>query len=119
MRTAALIRSSLRHYWRTHAAVVFGVATAVAVLAGSLVVGESVRASLARMALGRLGRIAAAVSSPRFFREDLAGAASPAAVPLVALQGAVTAAEGGRRAGEVLVYGVDARFFGLQGVDTP
>ena len=41
-----LIRRGLRHYWRTNAAVVLGVATAVAVLAGSLVVGDSVRGSL-------------------------------------------------------------------------
>ena len=104
MRSSALIHSSLRHYWRTNAAVVLGVATAVAVLAGSLLVGESVRASLARMALGRLGRVSETVTSPRFFREDLAqrlgdgtpGAASAAAAPLLALRGTVSGGAGGR-----------------------
>lgn len=119
MRSGALILSSLRHYWRTNAAVVLGVATAVAVLAGSLLVGESVRASLARMALDRLGRVGETLTSPRFFGEDLAGRLDAGATPLLVLRGTVSAAEGGRRAGEVLVYGVDERFFALQGVDAP
>jgi ABC-type lipoprotein release transport system permease subunit len=119
MRPGLLIRSSLRHYWRTNAAVVLGVATAVAVLAGSLLVGESVRASLARMALDRLGRVGETVTSPRPFGEDLAGRIGAGAAPLLALRGTVSAAEGGRRAGDVLVYGVDERFFALQGVAAP
>jgi ABC-type antimicrobial peptide transport system permease subunit len=128
MQGSWLIRASLRHYWRTNAAVVLGVATAVAVLAGSLLVGESVRASLARLAVARLGRVTEAVSSPRFFREALAaelatqaGFAERHAVetPLLALRGVVSRVEGGRRAEDVLVYGVDERFFRLHGVRAP
>ena len=55
MKAATLRTRSLRHYWRTNAAVVLGVATAVAVLAGSLLVGESVRASLAEPGPGPPG----------------------------------------------------------------
>src|SRR5437867_2391752 len=40
MRPATLVLRSLRHFWRTNLAVVLGVATAVAVLAGALLVGE-------------------------------------------------------------------------------
>ena len=47
LQTLRLVHRSLAHYWRTNVAVVIGVAIAVAVLAGALLVGESVRASLA------------------------------------------------------------------------
>src|SRR5215207_746379 len=52
----SLIVNSLRYYWRTNLAVVIGVATAVAVLAGALLVGDSVRGSLRDLVVGRLGK---------------------------------------------------------------
>ena len=52
MQTSTLIKRNLIHYWRTNLAVVLGVATAVAVLAGALLVGDSVRASLRDLFLG-------------------------------------------------------------------
>lgn len=126
MNTATLRNRSLRHYWRTNAAVVMGVATAVAVLAGSLLVGESVRASLANLALERLGQVSESVTSQRFFREALAEDLTTAfkdryqaASPLIALQGSVSKPDGGQRAGDVFVYGVDARFFELNGFEPP
>ena len=51
----ALALRSLRYYWRTNLAVVAGVAVAVSVLAGALVVGASVKASLRELAVSRLG----------------------------------------------------------------
>ncbi|HVR69779.1 MAG TPA: ABC transporter permease [Vicinamibacteria bacterium] len=128
MRPSTLLARSLRHYWRTHVAVVAGVATAVAVLTGALVVGDSVRASLRGLAEQRLGRADVAVRGARFFREDLAReiAARPAfagsfvaAAPLVALQGALTHEASGRRASGVAVYGVDERFWTLHGLRAP
>jgi ABC-type lipoprotein release transport system permease subunit len=121
MRPRTLVARSLVHYWRSNLAVVLGVATAAAVLGGALVVGDSVRASLARTALERLGRATHAVESARFFREDLARdlSARPeiaAACPVVALDGVATHASSGRRAGDVLVYGVDDRYWAFQGV---
>jgi ABC-type antimicrobial peptide transport system permease subunit len=116
MRGAHLARRSLRHFWRTNAAVVLGVATAVAVLSGSLVVGASVRASLADLALARLGRTHAAVTSSRPLREALGQPDSP---PLLALRGSVARQDGTRRASDVLVYGVDARFFAFHGLPAP
>ena len=125
MRLQTLRRRSLFHFWRTNVAVVLGVATAVAVLAGSLLVGESVRESLRRLALARLGRTSLAVESPQFFREALADSlrAQPAfsrqfsaAAPLLALPGTVAHQASGRQAVGVLVYGVDARFFAFHGV---
>ena len=109
--TATTLRNrSLRHYWRTNLAVVFGVAIAVAVLAGALMVGVSVRASLRDLVLERLGRTDQVVLAQGFFREELAKAFGEA-VPLVAMEGFVSAQESGRRASRVQVYAVDDRFF--------
>ena len=43
MRTTQLIKRSLSYYWQTNLVVVLGVAIAVSVLAGALLIGESVR----------------------------------------------------------------------------
>src|SRR5688500_2777510 len=110
MKASTLRRRSLRHYWRTNLAVVGGVAIAVAVLAGALMVGVSVRASLRDLALQRLGKTDRVVLSQGFFREQLAGVFGHA-VPLIVAEGFVTAQESGRRASRVQVYGVDDRFW--------
>ena len=114
-----LVRRGLGHHWRVHAAVVLGVATAVAVLGGALLVGESVRASLRAIALGRLGGVAHVVRSSGFFREALAGevghAARVAAAPVIAVTGVVAEEGSGRRASKVRVFGVDDRFWTLHG----
>lgn len=100
----------LRHHRRTNLAVVAGVATAVAVLAGALLVGDSVRSSLRRLALERLGRVESVVNAATLFREELA-ASFPDAAPALVLEGVVTAQGSGRRAMGVAVYGVDERFW--------
>ena len=120
MRTLDLVRRGLFHFWRTNLAVVLGVATAVAVLAGALLVGDSVRGSLRDLVLQRLGRADLAVVSSEFFREafaadlqadpDFASSFSGIA-PLVVMQGLVTDQASGRRASHVAVYGVDDRFW--------
>ncbi|MCA1629499.1 MAG: ABC transporter permease, partial [Acidobacteria bacterium] len=131
MKTTTLIRRSLRYHWRTNAAVVAGVGVAVAVLAGALVVGDSVRASLRDLFLGRLGKTEAVVSATSFFRERLADdlvasgklkeAGFDAACPVVVLDGVVTHEETRGRASGVAVYGVDERFWKFHGaqVTTP
>jgi ABC-type lipoprotein release transport system permease subunit len=128
MSPATLLRRSLQHYWRTNLAVVLGVATAVAVLTGALLVGDSVRASLRALVAQRLGRADVALRSSRFFREDLArelearpgfAASFKAVAPLVTLEGALTHEATGRRATRVLVYGVDERFWRFHGQPAP
>ena len=120
MTFAALVRRSLRYHWRTNVAVCLGVAAAVAVLAGALVVGDSVRGSLRDLALGRLGRTDSVVSSALFFREELAGELASAtgrgAAPLLTSTALVTHEPSGRRASGVLVYGVDERFWQFHGL---
>jgi hypothetical protein len=120
-----LLWRGLAYYWRTHLAVAAGAATAVAVLAGALVVGDSVRGSLRDLALGRLGRADFAVLSTGFFREALADdlRRAPAfagrfgdVTPLIIAPAFVTAQVSGRRAGQVMAYGVDDRFWRFHGV---
>jgi putative ABC transport system permease protein len=110
----SLVRRSLVYYWRTNLAVILGVATAVAVLSGALLVGDSVRASLRDLALSRLGKTEAVVTSAQFFREQLASEVAGAA-PLIVMQGVVTNEKNGHRASKVAVYGVDDRFFQFNG----
>lgn len=127
MQARQLVVRGLIYYWRTNLAMVAGVATAVAVLAGALLVGGSVRDSLRDLVVQRLGRADHIVASSAFFREALAddlrrvddfGAAFDGAVPLIVTPGFVTWQESGRRVGEVRVYGVDDRFWQFHRVGT-
>ena len=120
-----LVRRGLSHYWRTNLAVVAGVATAVAVLSGALLVGDSVRGSLRDLVVDRLGRTDRAVFASGFFREQFAAdlqndpafrQAFASAVPLVIMQGSVSEQDSGRRASQVAVYGVDDRFWQFHGL---
>src|SRR5688572_8509329 len=115
MKSAVLRRRSLSHYWRTNLAVVAGVAIAVAVLAGALMVGVSVRASLRDLVLQRLGQTNHVVLGEGFFREELSAAFGHAA-PLIVAEGFVSAQESGRRASRVQVYAIDDRFWKFHGV---
>ena len=69
---SALLWRSLRHTARSYWPVLLGVATATAVIAGALLVGDSVRGSLRTMTLERLGQVESAVLAPTFLTEDLA-----------------------------------------------
>lgn len=121
MQTFQLLRRSLTYYWRTNLVVVFGVATAVAVLSGALLVGDSVRASLRDLFVQRLGQTDQVITSTGFFRDQLASdiqndsqfaaAGFAAACPLIALQGTVTHEPSKRIASGIKVYGVDERFW--------
>lgn len=123
MKLSTLVTNSVRYHWRTNLAVALGVAAAVAVLAGALVVGDSVRGSLRDLALGRLGRTDLVVSSLGFFRESAAddlrkSLQASGTAPLIVADGFVTLESSGRRAANVLVYGVDQRFWIFHGVTT-
>ena len=116
MTRLTLVTRSLTFHWRTNLAVLLGVAAASAVLAGALVVGDSVRGSLREIALGRLGRTETVVSTATFVRADVAdrlreGIPTASAAPLVIANGFVTHESSRRRAANVQVYGVDQRFW--------
>jgi ABC-type lipoprotein release transport system permease subunit len=115
MKTSTLVALNLAYYWRTNLAVILGVATAVGVLSGALLVGDSVRASLRDLILARLGKTEAVVSSAQFFREQLSREV-PGSAPLIVLQGMMTHERDRKRAANVTVYGVDERFWQFNGV---
>ena len=71
MSTWRFIVRSLAYHWRIHLAVALGVAAATAVLTGALLVGDSVRGSLRRLTLDRLGRIDEVLVTDRFFAAEL------------------------------------------------
>jgi putative ABC transport system permease protein len=124
MTLLTLVRRNLGHFWQTNLAVIAGVAVAVAVLAGALLVGSSVRASLRDLALERLGATDQVITSAGFVRESMADelaaadgmpAAFGGAVPIIAIEGFVTHQESARRATGIQVYGVDDRFWKFHG----
>ena len=125
-----LIASSLRFHWRIHAAVALGVLAATAVLTGALAVGDSVRYSLRRLTLDRLGRIDEVLIVDRFFRQTLAAelAAQPkfkelyaSATPAILFPSATAEATGEQRrlAANVQVLGVEAAFWDLSTTARP
>ncbi len=121
MTSTQLVLRSARHHWHTNLAVVVGVAAAVSVLSGALLVGDSVRGSLRDIALGRLGRTEQVISSTGFFRDALAGDIHDAfsgasTAPLIVATGFVTHETSSRRAAGVVVYGVDQRFWAFHGL---
>jgi ABC-type antimicrobial peptide transport system permease subunit len=125
MSTVQLLKRNLTYFWRTNLSVMLGVAAAVAVLAGALLVGDSVRASLRDLLLERLGKAAYVVSAPAFFRDALANELEQdeqfaangltAACPLIVLRGSALHEESRRQGGQVSVYGVDERFWKFHG----
>ena len=125
MRSSQLIKRNLTHYWQTNLVVVLGVAVAVAVLAGALLVGDSVRGSLRELFLKRIGSTELVISGTSFFREQLAAdiqnspqfsqAGFSNTCPMIAVEGSVTHERSGRLASGVRVYGVDERFWEFHG----
>src|SRR5689334_19905540 len=126
MRTTQLLKRSLTYYWHTNLVVVLGVAVAVSVLAGALLIGESVRGSLRDLSTRRLGKTDDLISSPNFFREQLAVDLEQrgqfvmnglgTTCPLIAVKGVAVSEPSKRRAGDVKVYGVDERFWRFHGI---
>ncbi|MBM4163950.1 MAG: FtsX-like permease family protein [Lentisphaerae bacterium] len=109
---------SLRFHRRTLLGVVLGTAVAATVLIGALMVGDSVRYSLTRLTLSRLGGSDFVLVAPeRFFRADLAGRLRAGSADRIAaallLNGVALTPEGDRRVNDVQVVGVDDAFWGL------
>ena len=111
-----LARRGLRYAWRRQVGLFLGTLVATAVLVGALGVGDSVRASLGRRALERIGRIDAVLASgDRLFGADLAerwnaAASISEAASLFQVTGLAASVDGRHRALGVQVLGVDERF---------
>lgn len=117
-----LVLRSLRHHWRINLAVALGVMAGTAVLTGALLVGDSVRGSLRRLVLDRLGQIDEALLAEGFFRAELADELAAheefkqhfdLAVPAIIAQGSVTNQAGRSRAAQVTLLGASADFWKL------
>ncbi len=87
MSFSSFVLRSLRYYWRTNLALSLGFASVVATLGGALLVGDSVRGSLARLVDRRLEGVHYVVSAPNFFRQQLASELG--GTPLIFLDGKV------------------------------
>jgi len=119
----SLLTNNLWHHRRLHLAVALGVAAATAVLAGALLVGDSMQGSLRQLTLERLGRVDEVLITPRFFRTELAHELqqSPdfqqhfaAAVPAIFVPGTLEKpAKKPARAAGVSIYGTPAEFWQL------
>ena len=113
MNAFTFIKKSLYYYRRTHVGVLLGAALSTAILIGALVIGDSVRYSLERLVLDRLGRTTWAMQTgDRFFETSLADRLEKkigydAAALLRA--GGISVA-GDYRANKVQIVGVDKRF---------
>jgi putative ABC transport system permease protein len=125
MSLTTLLLRNLSYFWRSSIAVVLGVGTAVAVVSGALLVGDSVRGSLRDLFVQRLGKTDDVLTSTNFFRGQLVddlqsdrrfGEAFAGACPLVMLSGVVIDDKSSRRASNVQVYGVDERFWKFHGI---
>lgn len=118
-----LIKRNLVQYRRTHAGVLLGAAVGTAILTGALLMGDSVRRSLADLALARLGKTQVALEGHRFFRSGLAKEleeelAAPVA-PVLRLRGVIVDALQQKHRRGVQVLGVDDRFFEMGHAGNP
>jgi putative ABC transport system permease protein len=119
MNAASLTLASVRYYWRTHLGVVLGTALAATVLIGSLLVGDSVKATLKKQALQRVGKTDVALTAgDRFFRSALASEVDALAAPMLVVRGSVSRTDGSARINAAQVLGVEDRFWKLAPSET-
>lgn len=112
-----LLWLNLWFHRRAHLALLLAVTLGTAVLTGALLVGDSLRGSLRALTLDRLGWVEQALTSNRFFRAALAqDLGVEKAASLLILHGSATVPQeedkNPPRAGQVVVIGADARFWG-------
>jgi len=124
MRYSTLLRRSLFFYWRTNLGVVLAMGVATGVLVGALVLGDSVRHSLERLALSRLGKISLALGPHnRLFTEQLAdrlaAEVEATVAPALILRGFASSGDESMRASDVQVIAADHRFWLLGGREDP
>ena len=101
--------NSLKHFWQIHLTVALCTAVATGVLAGALIVGDSVRGSLRSLTTERLGTIQHALLADHFFQPDLLQRENK--VPAILLNGTIVAPQAETRASKVNIAGVTDDFF--------
>ncbi len=112
MTPRTVVSRSVGFYWRTHLGVILGTALAAMVLVGSLLVGDSVKATLKRQALDRVGHVESILTAgDRYFRSDLGHDVGAETASALMLRGSVARADGSARINQAQVLGVDDRFW--------
>ena len=119
-----LVQKSLRFYRRISLGVAVAMAVSTAVLVGALVVGDSVRYTLARLVDVRLGQVEyALVGRESFFTDDLveqiAEKSGANAAAVLQLSGLASNDDGSKRVNRISVLGVDKQFFNIGGGEDP
>ncbi|MBN2532255.1 MAG: ABC transporter permease [Spirochaetales bacterium] len=120
MRIHTLIKQNIIYHWKTHLSLFLGTVLTSAILIGALTVGDSVRESLKKMTLKRLGNTVYGMELKEgYVRAQLAGnieekIKTPVA-PVLGLTGIVTLDGGKIRTPGVQVYGIDRKFSLLTG----
>jgi putative ABC transport system permease protein len=121
MTTFRLLLRNLGYHWRGNLAVFLGVALGTAVLAGALLVGDSLRGSLRALSLDQLAWVEQALVPGRFFRAALADEL-PAEkhASAILLQGSASRklrdSDDRQRVGKVTVLGVSPAFWAKDAV---
>jgi hypothetical protein len=111
-----LLLNSLQFYRRSHLGVLLGTVLAAAVLTGSLLVGDSVKGSLQKFALLRLGKVQFALHTPnRFFASDLARRISDDSAAGLQLRGMAITDE--TQVNRVQVLGCTSNFWRFAGIE--
>ena len=120
MRLSSFIFQTARHYWKSHLGLLFGAFLASTILSGSLVVGDSVRGSLRRVAAARLGQVQIGlIGGDRYVTDELANKAASAlggdatVAAGVLLNGSASAPARQSRVNGIQVLGVDDAFWAM------
>jgi len=120
MTLPGIVIRNLRHYWQQHLSVIAGAALCSMVLVGALIVGDSVKSTLRRLADERIGKAdVALLATDGFFREELAQnvvermGGEVVVAPVVVTRGNLSLPDGSYGVRNVQVLGVDERFWKL------
>ena len=101
--------NSFKYFWQIHLTVALCTAVATGVLAGALIVGDSVRGSLRSLTTERLGAIQHTLLADHFFQPDILDRQNT--VPAILLNGTVVVPHTQTRASKVNIIGVTEDFF--------
>jgi len=110
-----LIIRSLTHFWKSHLAVAVGVAICTMVITGTLIVGDSIQASLEETTQLRLGKTQYLFTGiDRYFRASLANEVNKElqinTAPILQLLGFASSQGGQLKLNNVQVIGIDKNF---------
>ena len=110
-----LILRSLGYYWKSHLAVAIGIAICAMVITGTLIVGDSVKASLEEATQLRLGKTQYLFTGiDRYFRASLANQVKNEldidVAPILQLLGFASSQGGQLRLNNIQIIGIDDNF---------